>query len=80
MYMKITKLKTVNEFEEEDEVNYREQPSGPVYSHNPYHSTKFPLLVLDVRRDTVNLITKVSVSFTGMTKCSLYISKKELCI
>ena len=51
MYMKITKSKTVNEFEEEDEVNYREQPSGPVYSHNPYHSTKFPLLVLDVRRE-----------------------------
>lgn len=48
--MKITKLKSVNDFEEEDEVNHRDRPSGPVYSHNPYHSTKFPLLVLDVRR------------------------------
>ncbi len=48
--MKITKLKSVNDFEEEDEMNHRDRPSGPVYSHNPYHSTKFPLLVLDVRR------------------------------
>ncbi len=31
-------------------MNHRDRPSGPVYSHNPYHSTKFPLLVLDVRR------------------------------
>ena len=22
----------------------------PIYSHNPYHSTKFPLLVLDVSK------------------------------
>ena len=41
------KNRTGNQNRESD----RERKDRPVYSHNPYHSTKFPLLVLDVERE-----------------------------
>ena len=70
------KNRTGNQNRESD----RERKDRPVYSHNPYHSTKFPLLVLDVERERCAPYNEGFRSFTGTARYSLSISSAGSCI